>query len=379
MTGLYVHIPFCQKKCFYCSFIVAVSQKHHRDSYVHCLAKEMKFYPPINPADVRARLHKKYFFDSIYFGGGTPSQLNAKQFSFLIDSIKKSFVISDGAEITVEMNPEDVNIEKLQCYRDNGVNRLSLGVQTFQDDYLKFLGRCHNSRQASEAYELMRSLEFDNVSIDLMYGFPDQSLNDIQKDLEALRGINSEHVSLYSLTIEEGSKFFVHGVPLPGQEKMAEQYLFVRERLIGMGFEHYEVSNFAKPGKRSVHNINYWQGGNYIGLGVGGHSHLDGKRWWNVSKVREYIQRIESGVSAEDGREELSPKQRLSEALVFGLRMEEGVDLEVLQKKFGKLSGERKKIIKNFLNDGFLELKGDKIKTTFQGLLVLDVISEKLI
>lgn len=367
MTGLYIHIPFCRNKCFYCSFIVAIHQDHYVDRYVRSLTGETERY--------RGR-----GFDSVYFGGGTPSHLNARQFYFLASSLLKSIHVANNAEITVEMNPEDATDELLQCYCDCGVNRLSLGAQTFQDKYLRSLGRCHDSRQIYDAYTMMRKRGFQNISLDLMYGFPGQSMVEIEADLKELGRLQSEHVSLYGLTIERGSRFFVQGVSGPSSGQMAEQYCSVRDRLVSLGFEHYEVSNFAVSGKSSVHNMNYWQGGNYIGLGVGAHSHQDGRRWWNTGRVRHYIEKIDSGESPGEGHEDLNVEQRLAESVVFGLRMIKGVNLRELEERYQcGLSGEQQAAVKQFVRDGYLALKGDRLKVRDKGLLVLDEISARLL
>ena len=364
--GLYIHIPFCRKKCFYCSFIVAVKQKKHEDRYVRSLCMEMGRW-------------KNFSFDSVYLGGGTPSQISEENFSALMQAVRKTFRIHDGAEIAVEVNPDDVSPRKLECYQINGVNRLSLGVQTFQDCFLRFLGRCHDARQIRQAYDMIREQGFDNVSVDLMYGFPGQELTGIDDDLDQLADLSCEHVSLYSLTIDPGSKFFVHKTPLPDQETMARQYVHVRQRLMEKGFEHYEVSNFSRNGRRSIHNLNYWQGGNYIGLGVGAHSHMDGRRWWNVGRVRDYIERVNTAEPVREASEDLTLPQRLAEALTFGLRMTDGVDIRCLQDRFGRLSEQQSRRIDKFVRDGFLIEDGDKIKPALKGLLVLDQISEELI
>lgn len=365
-TGLYFHIPFCQKKCFYCSFCVVVAQENHQDDYVWCLAQEMLNY-------------KNLCLDSIYFGGGTPSRISEKNISRLFDALRECFIISSNAEVTIEMNPEDVTAQKLRCYYECGVNRLSLGVQTFQDPYLKFLGRNHDHVKALQAYDLMRAQGFDNVNVDLMYGFPSQTGREIDRDLSFLKKLSSEHVSLYTLTLEQGSRFFVQGIKLPGQEESAVQYLHVRERLLDMGYGHYEVSNFAKHKKESLHNLNYWKGGNYIGLGNGAHSHMDGKRWWNTARLRLYIEAVRSRQSPEDGCEYLKAEQRIAEALVFGLRMTDGIHLNDFQKQFGNFSLEKNDVIENLINDGFLKRHNGRMQCTLKGMLVLDAISEKLI
>ncbi|MEW5894570.1 MAG: radical SAM family heme chaperone HemW [Candidatus Omnitrophota bacterium] len=366
MEGLYIHIPFCRKKCFYCSFNVAINHEHHAEDYVRGLCSEMNFYQG------RA-------INSIYFGGGSPSRLNAKQFSLLMDSTRKKFCVDNASEVTVEINPEDADASLLKVYRDCGVNRLSIGIQTFQDRYLKFLGRCHDSEQAVRVYDRARQAGFDNINIDLMCGFPGQTPEDLGGDLEELKKLSCEHVSVYLLTIEEGSRFFVDRVPLPEKKAAAEQYLFTVDRLRRMGFEHYEVSNFAKSGRRSSHNLNYWRCGHYIGLGAGAHSHENGRRWWNVSRVKAYIEKAGRGESPEEGAECLTVRQRIGEALAFGLRMIEGIRIDDVEKSVGSVLSFQNDAIMELIDNGFLEQSNGFLKVTTKGLLVLDDLALKLL
>lgn len=319
---------------------------------------------------------------SVYFGGGTPSQLPIEDFQKINDQLRKSFVVDDQKEYCVEINPEDATPEKLQCYRDAGVNRISIGVQTFQEHYLRLLGRVHSAAQAQEAYETARRAGFANISLDLMYGFPGQTISEIEQDLKTLCDLNCDHVSLYSLTLEPGSKFYRQSVAANTvtDTALAQQYLFVRDYLCRNGFEHYEVSNFSKHGHESRHNLNYWRGGNYLGLGVAAHSHQEGRRWWNVKGVRDYIMRVEQGEVVVEGEELLSSSKRLSEALVFGLRMMAGVSLSELTARYDcDFSEEQKNMIEKFCRDGFLRLKQGMLRVTDQGLLVLDDISVELL
>ncbi|HSV43629.1 MAG TPA: radical SAM family heme chaperone HemW [Candidatus Bathyarchaeia archaeon] len=367
MDAVYFHIPFCRKKCFYCSFIVAIAQQRHMRSYADALCTQMR------SCDSRT-------ISSIYFGGGTPSQLPVEDFQKINDRLRKSFVVDDQGEYGIEINPEDVTPEKLQCYRDAGVNRISIGVQTFQDHYLRLLGRVHSAMQAQEAYETARRAGFSNISLDLMYGFPGQTISEIEQDLKVLCGLDCEHVSLYSLTIEPGSKFYRELAGSPAVTAADKQYLFVRDYLCRNGFEHYEVSNFSKYGYESRHNLNYWRGGNYLGFGVAAHSHENGRRWWNMIGVRDYVKRVEQGESVVEGEEFLSSSKRLSEALVFGLRMITGVSLSELTARYGcDFSEEQKKMIVKFCMDEFLRLEDGVLRATNKGLLVLDDISVGLL
>jgi len=367
MNAVYFHIPFCRKKCFYCSFVVAVAQQHHISDYTAALCAQLG-------------VCEGRIASSVYFGGGTPSQLPMEDFQKINDQLRKSFVVDNQGEYCVEINPEDATREKLQCYRDSGVSRISIGVQTFQEHYLRSLGRVHSAAQAKEAYETARCAGFSNISVDLMYGFPGQTISEIEQDLKMLCGLDCDHVSLYSLTIEPGSKFYRQSAAstntVTDMDAGTEQYLFVRDYLVRHGFDHYEVSNFSKRGHASHHNLNYWRGGNYLGFGVAAHSHQEGHRWWNVKGVRDYIKRVEQGKSVVEGEEFLSSSKRLSEALVFGLRMMAGVSLPELTARYGcDFSEEQKNMIATFCRDGFLRLEQGTVRATDKGLLVLDDIS----
>lgn len=369
MSAVYFHIPFCRKKCFYCSFTVAVAQQHHISDYTAALCAQLR------ACDSRG-------ISSVYFGGGTPSQLPVEDFQKINDQLRKSFVVDDQGEYCVEINPEDAAPEKLQCYRDAGVNRISIGVQTFQERYLRLLGRVHAPDQALKAYETARAAGFSNISLDLMYGFAGQTISEIEQDLKILCDLDCDHVSLYSLTIEPGSKFYRESITTntAADTALAQQYLFVRDYLCRNGFEHYEVSNFAKQNKQSRHNLNYWRGGNYLGFGVAAHSHENGHRWWNAARVRDYIKRVDEGRSVIEGEEFLSPSKRLSEALVFGLRMIDGVSLPELRARYRyDLSQEQRNTIAKFCKDGFLRLEQGILRATDKGLLVLDDISVELV
>lgn len=363
--GLYLHIPFCRKKCFYCSFVVAINQQHYEDEYARAVLTEL------------SQSHERSFH-SVYFGGGTPSRLGERTMRHVIEGIRASVSLDFGAEITVEMNPEDVSRARLQCYRDLGINRISLGVQSFQDEWLRLSGRCHDAQQATRAYEMIRAQGFDNVNVDLMYGFPGQTPAQIDRDFKELARWRCEHVSLYSLTVEPGSRFFVEGVALPASDDRAAQYLYVRQTLMDLGYRQYEVSNFCREGRMSQHNLNYWQGGNYTGLGVAAHSHEDGRRWWNVPRMRDYLAGIREGTAVCEGSETLSVAQRLSEALAFGLRMTDGVDLDALEQRLTRLSDEQASCIRQLVRDGFLLRDGCHLKASVKGLLVLDEIAARL-
>ncbi len=368
-NGLYVHIPFCRKKCSYCAFVVAVSKTHWVDDYLRALSLEIERCAPER-------------VDTLYIGGGSPSFLTGDQIKRLFDLLSGRFDLSALSEVSFEMNPEDVSRPQLAALRSCGVNRISLGVQSFCDERLSFLGRCHDGARALEAYDLLRSAGFSNVNMDLMYGFPDQSAEELSEDLTTVLGLKPEHISLYTLTLESPSKFSVFPPDLPSPENLAGLFKFIKAELETSGYSHYEVSNFSRPGFESKHNLNYWQAGDYLGLGVGAHSHCAGRRWWNVDQTPRYIQCVINGGSPCAGEETLSAHQRLREALVFGLRMTNGVSLTELEKRFGVLlDGDTSDRIEQYVRYGLMELSKDthQLKMTLEGMLVLDEVSARLV
>lgn len=367
MSSLYIHIPFCERKCFYCSFAVAIGQEHRRDQYVSALLAEAEFY---QGQDVK----------TIYFGGGTPSMLTATQWARLMDGLKRRFIFSSDCEITVEVNPENLDLEKAQQLLDLGVNRISLGIQTFHDEYLRYLGRAHDSFKALSAFNDLRRAGFKNINIDLMYSFPRQTSAEIKQDVQTVLGLGSEHVSLYTLTVEPNSKFYSQKIKEQDSQVQGDQYALVMTLLQESGMCQYEVSNFSRVGLESQHNLNCWMSGNYIGLGMSAHSHCDGRRSWNVSRLSEYLKKIESGESAEEGFEALSDDARLREALVFGLRMNRGVDLVALEKNFScHLAEECYRQIRALAEEGLVVTQEHRLQVSNRGRLLLDDIAVRLI
>jgi len=358
-SSLYIHIPFCSRKCLFCSFVIAVGQEHRREEYVRTLILEMKKY-------------KNIPIGTIYLGGGTPSMLDKKDFEILMSAIKNNFSFNSDIEITIEANPESINREKIKFLKSQGFNRISLGVQSMNDRYLKFLGRTHDAQMARDAYHMLREEGFDNINLDLMYAFPGQTKEELQEDVKSIASLKSEHLSLYTLTIEPNSRFYATQMKLDEDEKLAEQYLLIGRLLHEDGFLQYEVSNFAKPGFESRHNKNYWQGGAYVGLGVGAHGFTGKRRYWNSSRLGEYLERVSSGKEVIEGFEDLTDDQLMMERVLFGLRMNEGIDVDLIPEN-------KRELIQAWIKDGFLILANGKLRTSDQGRLVLDELSSRLI
>lgn len=366
MHSLYIHIPFCDKKCFYCSFVVTVGQLKRSDQYVDALKKE-------------AALYKGTRIKSVYLGGGTPTTLTINQFENLVNFINKNFALDSNFEFTVEANPEGLDLQKLRALKDLGVNRISLGIQTFQDHFLKYLGRIHDRKKAVDSYALIRQAGFKNVSCDLMISFPEQSLEQLTLDLDEMMSLSAEHISLYSLTIEPNSRFYAKKILLLEEKMQTEHYQRVVDVTQKNGFERYEVSNFARTGYESVHNINYWECGDYIGLGIGAHSHIQGKRFQNVDKLGDYLKMADDDQFQPTGLERLDVQQRLTESVLFGLRMTRGVNIEKIQERFGcQWDDQRRNLIEDFIQEGLLTIEGEYLKTTNRGMMVLDELCSRL-
>ncbi len=318
---------------------------------------------------------------SVYVGGGTPSFLDRSLLRRVTTLVRRRFRLPSGCEWTLEWNPEDVDEEKAALLVDAGVSRMSLGVQTFSGRILRELGRPHDGDSALRACELLRRSGCRSLNIDLMIGLPGQRLSDLRADLNRVADLGCEHVSLYALTLEAPSRFERHPPSgLPSETTGAHQYDMARLALGRIGLRQYEVGNFARPGYASIHNRNYWRGGDYIGLGMGAHSHRGGRRTWNVGRFVEYLQRMAEGRSPVAGGEVLAAERRFIETLVFGLRMTEGVDLAALERCCGwRLDEERCRLIDLFVARGLLERRGSLVRPTFRGMRLLDELAVRLI
>ena len=357
-SSLYIHIPFCRRKCLFCSFVISVGQERLMDDYAAALVGEMKNYQG-------RRVH------TVYLGGGTPSLLNENQLGMIMEGIRKHYVLEPHAEITIEANPESIHLSKACFLKSLGFNRISLGVQSTNDRYLKFLGRAHHARGARDAYGILREAGFTNINLDFMYAFPGQTQQELEDDLRAIARQKSEHLSLYTLTIEPNSRFYATQMKLDDDEKLAGHYLSIARILEEYGFKQYEVSNFARPGFESAHNINYWQCGSYIGLGVGAHGFLGGRRYWNTAHLQKYLQKS-IGQTAIEGYEDLSVDTQDTEKLLFGLRMNQGLPWDQVRVS-------KHKDIQLLIENGFLVLENGFLKTTQRGRLVLDELSSRLV
>lgn len=340
-TGLYIHIPFCESRCIYCGFYSTTSLRL-RDDYVDALCREMQLRRQLNFQGEKVAL------STIYLGGGTPSMLSGEQLCQLFRHIQDHYILTDEMEVTMECNPDDVTEEFCQQLRQLPINRVSMGAQTFSDERLSFLHRRHRSAQVFHAIELLRAIGIHNISIDLMFGFPGETLDDWKKDILTALSLNVEHISAYSLMYEEGTALY-HLLSQGKIEEIDEETsLKMYETLIDMlteaGYEHYEISNFARPGCRSRHNSSYWHEIPYIGLGAAAHSYSrqqqeDGKweitRSWNIDNLSRYIAEIQSGKRPFE-QETLDLNTRYNDLITTALRTSDGIDIQKMKSEFGE-------------------------------------------
>lgn len=329
MASLYIHIPFCKRRCIYCDFYSTVKKEESIKEYLQCIEKEFSFRKKLLDEPI----------DTIYLGGGTPSLLKKEDLDFLFSSLMKdSSLFSKDIEITMEANPEQLSKDYISFLSNNTpINRLSIGVQSFDDNQLKFLNRRHTSLQAKTAISTAQEAGFKNISIDLIFSLPQMSLEDWERNLSEAVGCSVQHLSVYCLTVEEGtmlSQMIANGkiVPLE-EEKQLEQFDFAMRFLSEHGFEHYETSNYALKGFRSRHNSAYWNGISYIGLGASAHSYYNNERWWNVADADLYIKNIKSG-SPLITKEYLSQKDLYNEYILTHSRIMKGISKEKISKDF---------------------------------------------
>jgi len=371
MAGIYIHIPFCKKLCFYCDFYHVVS---HDDNslFIDALLKE-------------ALLRKDYLGDepvsTIYLGGGTPSVFSVKDLVTILDQIKKLFTVAEDCEVTIELNPDDVNETYLEGLKNLNINRISLGIQSWRDTDLKLLNRRHDSARAVKALKEILNAGFKNVTIDLIYGIPGMSLKDWESNLDFTFSFDIKHLSAYHLTFEPGTvfgKMLEKGdISEIDEEDSAAQFNLLIEKAESAGFIHYEISNFAKPGYFSIHNSNYWKQVSYLGLGPSAHSFNGYTRQWNVRDLKGYIKSVNEGKSFFES-EKLDVKKRFNEYIMTSLRTMWGIDLDYIEGMFEKegydyvinLSGK-------FRNYGLMKLEKNSLVLTNQGKLISDnIISE---
>lgn len=331
-AGLYIHIPFCNKRCGYCDFYTVADRAASIPTYLDALRREMEFYAA-HPVVTGLS------FETLYFGGGTPSLLNAEQLSSLINSAFTKFNFVANPEVTVETNPGTVDLEKLRSYRAGGVNRLSIGVQSFDATELRFLDRNHSADEAVACFDDARWAGFDNISIDLIFALPKQSLAAWKKNLQQAAALAPEHISAYNLTYEDGTPLTRQlnqgKIKSCSEEMQRSMQLMAMEYLPQTGLAHYEISNYARSGKESRHNQKYWDGSPYLGLGASAHSFVAGKRFWNIRNYKQYCERLAENKSPVADGEMVDVDKKCFEKLFLGLRQRRGVNLRSFESEIG--------------------------------------------
>jgi oxygen-independent coproporphyrinogen III oxidase len=367
VLGLYLHIPFCSAICNYCNFNRGLFESGLKDRYVSALEREIR------------QAGRGEAADTIFFGGGTPSLLEPAEVGRLIRACREAFAVSPDAEITLETNPETSSLARMEGFGAAGVNRVSFGVQSFREAELRRLGRLHSAARAREAVREARAAGFDNVSLDLMMWLPQQTRDDWRESVEALVDVGPDHASLYLLELYPNAPLKEDmaraGWSLAPDEDAAEMYLWSLGRLDAAGYAQYEISNVARPGRQSRHNLKYWMDGEWLGLGCGAHSTRAGVRWKNASATEDYIARVADGRSLAVERRVLTGSERLEEALFTGLRLVEGVDIEAVGSRHGADVWARfGAALRPFVDEGLLLREGPRLRLTREGMLIANEI-----
>ena len=369
-TSAYVHIPFCTQICYYCDFSKVFIKNQPVDSYLEHLLEEFRSY------DIQK-------LSTLYIGGGTPTALSAPQLEVLLNGLTKNLDLSALEELTIEANPGDLDADKIAVLKNSAVNRVSLGVQTFDDKMLKKIGRSHLEKDIYENIDRLKLAGFDNISIDLIYALPGQTMEQVKDNVAKAIGLDIPHMSLYSLILENHTVFMNRmrrgKLPLPKEELEAEMFEYIIAELERAGFEHYEISNFSKSGFESRHNLMYWDNAEYYGIGAGASGYVNGARYKNHGPIRHYLSAVEEG-NARITEEHLSQKEQMEEEMFLGLRKKSGVSMARFEEKFGRtFDGLYGEIVRDLVQQGLMQIEGDRVRMTKRGLFLGDTVAERFI
>ena len=372
MFSLYIHVPFCATRCVYCDFF-SNTDTRYKEPYLRAIEKEM---------ELRGEYIDDDTLETIYLGGGTPSRLSGNDLERIFNAISRRFSIAEGAEITLEANPDDIRPDYLSALRDLPINRISMGIQSFQPEDLRLLNRRHDHEQAIRAVELCQAHGFTNLSIDLIYGLPGQTPEAWEENLRQAIRLGTPHLSAYHLTYEEGTALYKRlqaGQVEPVDEEVSVTLFHIlTERMAEAGFQHYEISNFARPGFHARHNSAYWIGKPYLGLGPSAHSYNRTSREWNVASLPLYLRGIESGQPATE-RETLDLSTRYNDFIITGLRTMWGISLDKLRTEFGEaLLAYCQKQARPYIQRGLLRQENDRLALSQAGILLSDGIMSEL-
>lgn len=384
--GLYIHIPFCKKKCEYCDFISYEGKENLVEKYIECVKHELTEIGEQNRIDYENNLDDLVLVKTVYIGGGTPSFINSKYISELLNVIKNSFTLDNDVEITLEVNPGTADEYKLKEYKDSGINRLSIGLQETHDRILKNIGRIHTYENFLNTYNLARKIGFNNINVDLMLGLPGQTLLDLNESLDNVIKLNPEHISVYSLILEEGTPLYFkvsnHQVQLPDDELERKMYWKVKEKLQEAGYIHYEISNFAKLGYESKHNLSCWNQEEYIGVGVASHSYTNNVRYSVIENIEEYIKNIDTDNEADNiiFHEKQNKDSKMREYMLLGLRKIEGIKIQEFKNKFEiDPIVLYKNELKKLKDEGLIKIDSNSIKLTNKGLDLANIVWEEFV
>ena len=369
-SSAYVHIPFCTQICYYCDFSKVFIKNQPVDAYLEHLIQETRSY----------EIGK---LRTLYIGGGTPTALSAQQLAYLLTELPKFMDLSEVEEFTIEANPGDLDPDKIAVLKDSQVNRVSLGVQTFDNKMLKKIGRSHQEQDIYDNIRHLKQAGFDNISIDLIYALPGQTMDQVKENVAKAIDLDIPHMSLYSLILENHTVFMNRmrrgKLPLPKEELEAEMFEYIIEELEKAGFEHYEISNFSKPGFESRHNLVYWDNAEYYGLGAGASGYVDGIRYKNHGPIRHYLEAVEAG-KARITEEHLTLEEKMEEELFLGLRKKTGVSKARFEEKFGVSFDQRYgQVVASLTEQGLLVPDDKQVRMTKRGLFLGDTVAEKFI
>jgi oxygen-independent coproporphyrinogen-3 oxidase len=383
--GLYIHIPFCKQKCSYCDFCSYANKESFIKRYIQCVLKEIIEVGNNNKIDFENGKDDLFLVKTIYIGGGTPSLIDSKYIVQIIEDIKLNFEIDEKAEITIEVNPGTVTLEKLEDYKRAGINRLSIGLQSTHEHLLKEIGRIHTYLDFLDTFRFAREAGFENINVDLMIGIPNQTLEEVKDSIEEIVSMEPEHISVYSLILEENTPLFKkveEGLELPNEDLERKMYWAVKQTLEQNNYIHYEISNFAKKGYESKHNLDCWNQKEYIGFGIAAHSYTNGIRYSNIENIEQYIKNYDEDKTEENlvfhEKQDMEAMQK--EYMLLGLRKIDGVSIQEFKIKFVAnpvflYHSELEKLV----NEELLEIDGDQIKLTNKGLDLANIVWEEFI
>jgi len=385
-VGIYIHIPFCKQKCYYCDFVSYSDKSQMIEEYIKWLNVEIEEVGKGIKLDFENRINDMVKVKTIYIGGGTPSYIDSKHIVTIMDTINKNYIIDENAEITIELNPGTVTKEKLVDYKNAGINRISIGLQETNNYHLKTIGRIHTYEEFLETYKLVLEMGFKNINADLMIGLPNQTMDDIKNSLEKLIKLDLKHISVYSLILEENTKLekLVNEkkLKLPDEEIERKMYWFIKNKLEKAGFIHYEISNYAKKGYESKHNLDCWNQKEYMGFGVNAHSYTDNTRFSNIDNIETYINNFKNGKDIDNliFHEKQNKESKMKEYMLLNLRKIDGVSICEFKNKFIEnpifiYKDEINKLVKNKL----LEIDGNNIRLTNKGIDLANLVWEEFV